>query len=150
MSRLPQLGTGSHVLIESHSVDRVFTANPRARFGALSGSCGQQLLSLDTPLTPTLISGLCVSPRRFSPRLRVNREVAWPTSMSSTRTCCPSSGAITCSWRRRTPMNGLSRAGLPAARPVEEVSAIVVLWVLWGALGGRGEGGGRRGGWTRD
>lgn len=40
-----------------------------------------------------------------------------------------------CSWKRQTPMNGLSRAGLPAARPVEEVSATVALWFLWGVAG---------------
>lgn len=34
-------------------------------------------------------------------------------------------------------MSGLSRAGLLAARPVEEVSAVVVLWFLVGSSGGR-------------
>lgn len=37
-------------------------------------------------------------------------------------------------------MSGLSRAGLPAARPVEEVSATVALWFLVGS-GGVGENG---------
>lgn len=84
-----------------------------------------------TPLDsvgPASVSGLAasfLSPLRCSPQWRVNPEVAWPTSTSSTRTCCPSSGAITCSWKRQTPMSGLSRAGLLAARPVEEVSAVV-------------------------
>lgn len=84
-----------------------------------------------TPLDsvgPVSVSGLAasfLSPFRCSPQWRVNPEVAWPTSTSSTRTCCPSSGAITCSWKRQTPMSGLSRAGLLAARPVEEVSAVV-------------------------
>lgn len=43
-----------------------------------------------------------------------------------------------CSWKRQTPTNGLSRAGLPAARPVEEVSAIVVLWFFVGNDRGSG------------
>lgn len=46
------------------------------------------------------------SPLRCSPQLRVAPEAASPTSTSSMRTCCPSSGATTCSWRRQTPTSG--------------------------------------------
>lgn len=84
-----------------------------------------------TPLDPTgpaSVSGPALPPSclplRCYLRRRVSPEVAWPTSTSSTRTCCPSSAATTCSWKRRTPMSGLSRAGPLAARPVEEVSAV--------------------------
>lgn len=120
-----------------HSVDGVLTANPQSTVRSPIWQLWTAAAFLGPSADPPSISlwPLCL-PCRFSPRLRVNPEVAWPTSTSSMRTCCPSSGAIMCSWKRRTPTNGLSRAGLPAARPVEEVSAIVVLWFLVGNGGG--------------
>ena len=83
------------------------------------------------------------SPLRYSSQLKVAPAAVWPTSTSSTRTCCPLSGATTCSWRRQTPTSGHSRAGRPAPRPAEEVPACLTAAPLWGSPGplGRGAGG---------